>query len=310
MAESAPEIFEPDEGRLRRLLFAAACCWAPAFVYLATQGVQIHSGFTAVMFACFGGTPLRQWWWSRKAAIAADDEGLWNARRPREAALVRWEDIDGVARLSWSSGLELTGKSRKRLLTIPIELRDFGRLEAMLVEKTRGRPGGPVHSIPKAYSGAVPLMAWPLIGGIGIAMSVLPLESLSGLLMGYWIVECVLFVLFMGFLVNQLQTNAIPWAWRLTFEDGRLRLWYPLHVLDIAREEVASISVGDLYETIWPGTGVIIHLKWGKTPVAIRGMRYRPEDIRARLEAWLAEPSSQETHDSRVAATPTPRTTP
>jgi len=299
MATSEPEHFPPDERRLRRLLFAAACCLAvliaPALYYLATGSIRPLAFPIAFAFLIAGAYLLRRWWWARNGAIMADDAGLWPAQAPRDTGMMRWEDVHST---EWSSLFEvllLKDATGNTAMTLPIDLDGFGRLEAMLAEESRGHPDGTGHTLPEVYTVAFPTFLWPVASGIAIVLSLLSTGAAFAFLLAV-----ISFIFWCLIIVSEPMV-------RISLENGRIRLSRLMEPLEIAREEVESISIRNPNGDHLPGSYVVVDLKWGKKPVVFPTTRYNPEDMLLRIETWLAEGSPGTEVSGQTAPTPASR---
>jgi len=305
MASIEPEHFPPDASRSRRLLFAAACCLAVFAAFVLKERVPIDAYAIAIMMTLCGLYLLRRWWRTRSGAVMTDDEGIWPARKSREDAFVRWTDIRSTGWTWLPGGLHLRGGDGKKLMTIPIDLRDFGRLERIIAERARDESANPVHAVPNACSATFPIGLWPLLAAFGLLVVLLP--SAEWLWGGVTFVDIMIWIFLIVVLLYPSSNNLIPWVWRVSFENGLFRVWYPLHALEIAREEIESVTVGKRHDDIWQLPVVLVRLKWGKQPVAIRGLRHSPEEMLLRIESWLADGSPGTEASGQTAPTPAAR---
>ena len=281
---ATPEVFEPDAGRLRRLLFAAACCWAvvavPLLPYLIAGWIRPHAFLFMVTFALIGAYMQHRRHRARDGAIAADEEGLWLVSSSREAGLVPWDAIVFTQWSTFPGALYLRGEQGKNLLTVPLDLHGFGRLEEILAEKTGNRGSGPVHTPPTAYMVRFPAFLWPILAGLGLLASLVPTEG----------AVAIVVLPFSAFWWMLLFLPQIEYQFRL--DSGRIRISRPFEPKEIAREEIESVTIWDPFQGHLPGRAVVLNLKWDKLPVQLPAVHYSPEDIKARIEAWLAEPST------------------
>ena len=259
-------------------------CTLLAAGLLLLSWVDVRGRFVTLPLTVFlGAFALRCFWRAMSAgskAVQADDEGLWLSARSRDAGLVRWEDIQRAERHRYRAQLVLYGKDEQPLIRVSYYLQDFGKLEELIVD----RVDKPEVALPTNYYSA----EWSMV---------------SLLILVVFILAVCPFALLMIILGLMLTKHGASFVWmRLDFNDQHLRLQGPLKVEYVARNEIASIAIGGIHESILPLDGVILRLNAGKPALCIKNFYYSDEDMERRIERWLEDGPKTEPALSQVVA--------
>lgn len=259
------------KGSIQFWWVAAIVCTIVTAVLLLLVWVDVGGRFyTALPTAVAGFFALRCSWRAVSAgskAVQVDEEGLRLVRRPGDADLVRWDQIRRVERQRYRARLVLYGENEQALIRINYYLEGFGELEEVIVEKACK----PAVALPTTYHSA----EWGLVSLLLLLVFVLAVSPFA------------LLMIIVGLLLTK---HGASFVWmRLDFTDKHLRLQGPLAVEHVAPDEIASISIGGLNESILPLEGVILRRTADKPALCIKNFYYSDEDMKRRIERWMEQ---------------------
>lgn len=210
------------------------------------------------------------------AAVTVDEEGIWPTIRARETALVKWADVVRLRQREVMQRLELLDRSGAVVAQLEYQLRDFPRIRAIVMERSRLEPAHAVLGIHEKSKwhhvftiGAMlgfALLGWyigdeqPLIGygGIALIVGVIAWE--------YW---------------------TTPFRLRITPQQLEIdRLWRRQIV---PRQRVASIEIEDELINHAKHPKVTVRLVGGGKPIHFKDVGIPAVELHQVLQAWHSD---------------------
>ena len=206
-------------------------------------------------------------------AVSVDDEGLWPAHLSRDTALIRWNRVHWARERPFLQRLDLLDANGEVLMKLEYQLSGFEALRARVVENAQ--PPAP-PAFPATY--AKPL-AW----------HVFHIACIAGFsLLGWYVGEedPLLGYGGMAFVVALIVREYLATVSRLTLLRDRLRIAFPLRTRELARTQLQSAQIGDLFNqgSRFPEVG--LYVRDERKPIRLRSLGVDAVTLQQTLERW------------------------
>jgi hypothetical protein len=211
-----------------------------------------------------------------ETAMTVDSEGIWPTISTRETALVRWADVVRLRQREVMQRLELLDRSGTVVARLEYQLRDFARLRAIVLERSRLDQ---THSVLGTHKKS----KWHHVFAIGAMLSFALLGWYIGdeqPLIGYGGMTLVV-----GMIAWEYWTT--PFRLRVTPHQLEIdRLWRRQIV---PREHVTSIEIDDELVNHAKHPKVTVRLIGGAKPIHFKDVGIPAVELHQVLHAWRSD---------------------